>query len=56
MATEVDKIFSGCQSYHYHHWQSSPFSAIAFLRRFWQICLELDYPVFTSLDFGIVIF
>jgi hypothetical protein len=33
-----------------------PFWAIAFLRRFCQICLELDRPVFTSLDFGTIIF
>jgi hypothetical protein len=36
---------------HIRHWQSSCFWAIACLRRFCQICLELDNPVFNSLDF-----
>jgi hypothetical protein len=31
------------------------FLATAFLRRFCHICLELDHPVFTSLDFATVI-
>jgi hypothetical protein len=32
------------------------FLAVAFLRTFCQICLELDHPVFTSLDFATIIF
>jgi hypothetical protein len=35
-----------------NNWQNSPSSVIAFLRRYCQICLELDHPVFTSLDFA----
>jgi hypothetical protein len=27
------------------HWQNGPFRGIASLRRFYQICLELDHPV-----------
>jgi hypothetical protein len=39
----------------HNHWQqNSPFSAIAFLRRFCQICLELYHPVFTYLDFATI--
>jgi hypothetical protein len=30
------------------------FSATAFLRRFWQICFELDHQVFTSLDLATI--
>jgi hypothetical protein len=43
---------------HHHHWKDSPFWTKVFLRRFCQICLfllELDHPVFTSLDFDTVI-
>jgi hypothetical protein len=43
---------------HRHHWQNSPFWAIASLRRFCKTCRlflpELDHPVFTSLDFATV--
>jgi hypothetical protein len=30
------------------------FLAITFLRKFCQICTEIDHPVFTSLDFKII--
>jgi hypothetical protein len=39
---------------HHHDWQNSFFLAIAFLSRLCQICLELDHPVFTSLDFATI--
>jgi hypothetical protein len=39
----------------HHHWQNRPFLAIAFLRRFCQICAS-DHPVFPSLDFATIIF
>jgi hypothetical protein len=42
--------------YYHHHWQSSPFCVIAFLRRSCQICLEFIHPVFTSLDFATAFF
>jgi hypothetical protein len=42
--------------YHHHHWQNSPFWAIAFIRKFCQSSLELDCSVFTSLDFATIIF
>jgi hypothetical protein len=39
-----------------HHSQNSPFQATAFLKIFCQICLELDQPVFASLDFATIFF
>jgi hypothetical protein len=38
--------------YNHHHWQSSPFWARAFLRRFCQIC----YPILTCLYFVTIFF
>jgi hypothetical protein len=41
-----------------HNWQKSPFWAIAFLRWSQLTCIfrrELEYPVFTSLDFATLI-
>jgi hypothetical protein len=36
--------------------KTAPFLAIAFLKRFFQICLKLDHPVFTSLDVAAIMF
>jgi hypothetical protein len=61
LKTFISNIFHWSQclkkySRPYHHWQHSPAGATAFLRRFRHICLELDHPVFTSLDFTTIIF
>jgi hypothetical protein len=42
--------------HHYHHWRNSPIWIIPFLRRFCQIWVELDHPVFTSSDFAKIFF
>jgi hypothetical protein len=59
--SEINKQHNKKMNHHCRcrHWQNSPFWAIAFLRRFCQICLfhrELDYPVSTALDFATIQF
>jgi hypothetical protein len=43
------------QNQHYH-WENSPFWVIVFCKKkFCHVCLQLDYLVFTYLDFAIII-
>jgi hypothetical protein len=57
--SELSCFPSNIYRYYHHqknHWQNSDVWEIAFLRNFCQICLELDHPVFTSLDLATAMF
>jgi hypothetical protein len=50
-------IISSIEKKHHHHQgQNSRSGATGFLRRFCQICLELDHQIFTSLAFTFFLF